>query len=293
MNNCPIKYSVVIPHYRNLELLDRCIKSISVRQDIEIIIVDDNSGILEEEFYNYESLKKSNVRILFSKIGGSAGRARNIGLKHALGKWLLFVDADDFILDKEFLLCDKYFDSNYDIIYFGVRSVDCETLQEVNRYKVYNKYIDMCDNASKETINLLRFRHDVPWGKMIRHKLVADNNIVFGETKYCNDTLFSTLTALYAKSVFADKTPFYCVTERNDSLTKQKSIKSELVRYEVMLKKNQILSRHNYVKYQVSVLHYLSVFLKSDIRIFLKAIYMAVKYKINPFYSLFNPLSRK
>ena len=293
MNDFNIKYTVIIPHYKNLELLDRCVASIANRPDIEVIIIDDCSEIAEEEFYNYQALKRSNVKIYFQNKGGSAGRARNVGLKHAKGKWLIFVDSDDYIIDGQFTLCDKYYNSDYDIVYFGVRSVDSDTLQEVERYKVYNKYIEMCDNVSIETINLLRFRHDVPWGKMIKHELVKSHNIFFGETKYCNDTLFSTLTALYAKSVFSDKNPFYCVTERKGSLTKQNNINADFVRYEVMLKKNRILKNNGYPEYQISVLQYLYTFFKKDMFYLYKALKMSLLYKINPFKGLAGVIKRE
>lgn len=293
MNNNMINYSIIIPHYKNVELLNRCVSTIPSRSDIEIIIIDDHSEIDKEIFYSYESLKRKNVQIHFLMEGGNAGRARNVGLKYAKGKWLIFVDADDFIIDEEFILCDKYNNSKYDIIYFGVSSVDSDTLQKVERYKVYNKYIDLCDNISEENINMLRFRHDVPWGKMIRHELVKNNNIFFGETKYCNDTLFSTVTALYAKSVFAEKSLFYCVTERRDSLTKQRSIDSEFIRYEVMLNKNQILKKHGFSRYQISVLYYLMIFVKNDIKLLFKALNLAFKYRVNPFIGFFESIRRK
>ena len=291
MNNNMINYSIIIPHYKNVELLNRCVSTIPSRSDI--IIIDDHSEIDKEIFYSYESLKRKNVQIPSLMEGGNAGRARNVGLKYAKGKWLIFVDADDLIIDEEFILCDKYNNSKYDIIYFGVSSVDSDTLQKVERYKVYNKYIDLCDNISEENINMLRFRHDVPWGKMIRHELVKNNNIFFGETKYCNDTLFSTVTALYAKSVFAEKSLFYCVTERRDSLTKQRSIDSEFIRYEVMLNKNQILKKHGFSRYQISVLYYLMIFVKNDIKLLFKALNLAFKYRVNPFIGFFESIRRK
>ena len=171
----------------------------------------------------------------------------------------------------------------YDIIYFGIDSVDSDTGKRVDRYKVYNKYIISCDNVSSESIDTLRFRHDVPWGKMIRHSLVVNNNIHFGETRFCNDTLFSTLTALNAVNIYADRTPFYCVTERTGSLITHSTLNAYFIRYEVILKKNMILRKAGYAKHQLPIANFLKNISRFGIIPFLKAIKLGLSYNANFF----------
>ena len=94
-----MKVSVIIPVYNTEEYLAQCLNSL-VRQtldDIEILVVDDGStdGSLKiaKEF---EAANPSKIRVLAKENGGQAS-ARNMALKHATGKYLGFVDSDDWV----------------------------------------------------------------------------------------------------------------------------------------------------------------------------------------------------
>lgn len=275
-----IKYTVIIPHYRSLDLLIRCVESIPYRSDIQVIIIDDNSGIDKQLFYDQSSLARNNIELIFLSVGGSAGRARNAGLEKACGKWLLFADADDYFMSDSFSLCDKYYDSEYDIIYFGVDSKAITNSDHNQSYKkTYNELVQQCDNVTTDLINKLRFTHDVPWGKMIRRSLVTDNSIKFGETRYCNDTLFSTYAAVYASSVFADKSLFYCVTSDPNSLSSRRSVDANFIRYEVILQKNMILRDAGYSSYQYLIIYSLYPCIKNlQPRNIIRSFSLAKKY---------------
>ena len=133
-------YSFVIPHKNTSSLLKRCISSIPRRRDIQIIIIDDNSNeqnLKEAEKY----AKEKHVDFISLKESKGAGYARNLGISKAEGKWLLFADADDFY-SKDFIkTIDLYKDSNLEILYFSVYSVDSNTLLPANRSKDYDDYI--------------------------------------------------------------------------------------------------------------------------------------------------------
>lgn len=94
------KITVIIPAYNIEDLLGRCIESV-VSQDypkelLEIIVVDDGStdstGRIADEYAD----KFQNVTALHKENGGSSS-ARNLGLKHATGEYIGFVDSDDFV----------------------------------------------------------------------------------------------------------------------------------------------------------------------------------------------------
>lgn len=91
-----INYSIIIPHKNIPNLLQRCLASIPRREDIQIIIVDDKSDVVEVDFECFPGVGEQCVEVYFTKEGKGAGYARNVGLKYAKGKWLLFVDSDDF-----------------------------------------------------------------------------------------------------------------------------------------------------------------------------------------------------
>ena len=116
-----INYSIIIPHKNIPDLLQRCLDSIPRRDDIQIIIVDDNSNPQKVDFENFPGLGDPCVEVYFTKEGKGAGYARNVGLKYAKGKWLFFADSDDtytssfskFLTDSKDLVADVvYFKAN-------------------------------------------------------------------------------------------------------------------------------------------------------------------------------------
>ena len=76
-------YSIIIPHYNIPNLLRRLLDSVPSRNDLEAIIIDDNSDSNAVDFEQFPGLDKNNVKVIFDKKGGGGGYARNIGLKHA------------------------------------------------------------------------------------------------------------------------------------------------------------------------------------------------------------------
>ena len=156
-----IVYSIIIPHKNIPLLLQRCLDSIPQREDIQIIVVDDNSSSDIVDFSNFPGRNKVGVEIILTKEGKGAGYARNCGLKHVRGEWLIFADADDFFL-RDFLdVLDAYRNTDYDLIVFRAESVDSDTLAPViSRQNNYEKIAENMD------LEILKYRNDVPWAKM-------------------------------------------------------------------------------------------------------------------------------
>ena len=116
-----INYSIIIPHYNIPELLIRCLKSIPVREDIQVIVVDDCSPDADTYMSRFPELSRPNLEFYSTQKGGSAGRARNVGLDHAKGKWLIFADADDYFTDKLDFFLKECVNCEEDIIYFDFK----------------------------------------------------------------------------------------------------------------------------------------------------------------------------
>lgn len=97
-NKRPILLSVIVPAYNAMDCLEKCIDSIRRQTcpNMEIIIVDDgstdNTGALAEKL----ALMDKRIRVFHKENGGSSS-ARNLGIKNAMGEYIGFVDADDFI----------------------------------------------------------------------------------------------------------------------------------------------------------------------------------------------------
>lgn len=213
-----ITYSIIIPHKDIPRLLQRCLDSIPQRPDLEVIVVDDNSDPGIVDFDHFPGQDRADTTIIFDKSGKGAGRARNIGLEHARGRWLLFADADDLFVEGMYDIVRKGDDSDADVICFKIRSVMSADLnKDLDRMTYVNKYIDEYLTAGDD--RFIRLRYPTPWGKMYRRDLVERYGFRFDEIKYANDYFFAVCTGYYAREVKATDEILYIYTMREGSLT--------------------------------------------------------------------------
>lgn len=195
-----------------------CLDSIPIRNDIQVIVVDDNSDSCIVDFNFFPQWGGKHYECYFTKEGGGAGYARNIGLKHAKGDWVLFADADDFFSNKADVVFDKVLQSTSDIVHARTRSVMLnDRTTPSKRSNHYNTIIDEYLNFGNETD--LRINYWAPWGKFIKMSLIRQNKIWFDEIPYSNDMYFSTKIGCVAKKIAVINDFFYCVTESGHSLT--------------------------------------------------------------------------
>jgi glycosyltransferase involved in cell wall biosynthesis len=246
-----IYYSIVIPHKNTPDLLWRCLDSIPRRDDLQIIVVDDNSDPSVVDFERFPGGGDSTVEIVLTKENRGGGYARNIGLTKVKGIRVLFADADDFYTDiLNDILNDRKNDVS-DIIYFNANSIDSDTYQVMDRSEPLNRYIDMfCKshwhNIEKKAELLLRYRFSEPWAKIIKKSLIDEHHIQFDETPINNDCTFSYLAGFHAKTVAVDSRIGYCVTSRPESLSyAPRSIEKQLARIYVFAKCALFFKHHN------------------------------------------------
>ena len=124
-------FSIIIPHYNIPDLLMRCLKSIPVSEDIQVIVVDDNSPDSNTYLKRFPELSRPNLEFIRTTEGKGAGYARNVGLDHAIGKWLLFADADDFYVENMYDVIKPYSYSEADIVFFRPRSVYSDDIYKI------------------------------------------------------------------------------------------------------------------------------------------------------------------
>ena len=122
-----MSYSIIIPHYNLPALLDRCLKSIPRRDDIQVVVVDDMSS--EENRRKLIEMQETfpYAQFVFCEKNGGGGAARNRGLDEAKGDYILFSDADDYFCKGFELLLDKYSAQDNDIVYFNANFVNTDT----------------------------------------------------------------------------------------------------------------------------------------------------------------------
>lgn len=107
------KVSVIVPVYNAEKFLDRCLKSLKEQtlEDIEIILVDDASPDRSPEMCDSAALSDDRIKVIHKNNEG-AGLARNSGIEAARGKYIAFVDSDDYVscdmLETLFAAAEKY-----------------------------------------------------------------------------------------------------------------------------------------------------------------------------------------
>lgn len=242
-----INYSIIVPHKDIPVLLQRCLNSIPIRDDVQVIVVDDNSNPQEVDFAQFPRWEGKHYERFFTKEGQGAGFARNVGLKHATGKWLLFADADDFFTEDFGNLMDEMVEAEEDLIFFDHRSVfSADPSVSVSRAKYLSTYIsDYIKGNLSETA--LRTRVPIPSCKIIRRSLVEDNHIRFSETHWGNDIYFSAQVASFAKRIRVTDMIGYVLTVRDGSLVSDfcGSRREVLERLQETLKADRCFARHN------------------------------------------------
>ena len=118
--------SVVVPVYNVEKYLNRCVRSIVDQsyRNLQIILVDDGSTDTCPEICDAWAKKDHRITVIHKENAG-LGMARNTGIEHATGKYICFIDSDDFIdhkiLEKAYLLAEEKVS---DLTIFGLASAD-------------------------------------------------------------------------------------------------------------------------------------------------------------------------
>lgn len=238
MDHKEINFSIIIPYYNIIEGLKRLLPDVSIYDDIQVIVVDDRSNIGVDEYLKVKE-KYQERGVLFIENDGAkgAGSCRNLGMKYAVGKWILFSDADDYFTEGFHSILSEYVNSSADLIYFNPVSVFMDTLKPAGRHKVYDKKIKTyLGNPSH--VNELHLKYDVasPWSKMFLRKYLEDHRLQFAEIMYSNDSFFSTTSAFYASSIEVSDKTIYCLTDREGSLTKNTSKDAIQIRFNAFIR---------------------------------------------------------
>lgn len=260
-----INYSIIIPHKNSAALLKRCLDSIPYRDDIQIIVIDDNSTDVSE-LHNIENQYK-NVEIVYTTDGRGAGFARNKGLDKAVGKWLLFADADDFFNEGFLDYTDKYLNSDNDIVFFNSDSRFSDSLESCPpRMPRLNKYIENHD------LDSLRYLIPVVWGKMYSREFIIDHRIYFEEVPVSNDVLFAFMSSNKAKTMDICEFNLYCSTINRTSLCHRQTKEMLDCRFFVDLHVNILKLQANVPYSQNNILSHTLYYSNYGTKVFAKAI---------------------
>lgn len=221
-----INYSFIIPHKNSPTYLVRCLKSIPDREDVQVIVVDDDSDPKIVNWDKFEVNRKGNFEIVKTKSGKGAGYARNVGVSKAIGKWLVFPDADDYYKDGFLSILDKYKDSDHDVVYYNF-----DMIEESGELFVKNKvagYIDDFD-GSRNHLDLIKFKLHSPWLKMVRRDFVLKYKIFFEEVPIGNDFFYSLQVGYFSTKPLVIKDKIYNYVHHTKSMTNRNYNKRKIL----------------------------------------------------------------
>lgn len=217
--------SFIMPIYNNkLDELNESINSI-INQNIEsyeLILVNDGSTLEEiDKFCKSASNKNKNIKYLYQTNSGSAV-ARNNGLTHATGKYIIFVDSDD-ILNKNFYKNFQKYDFNeLDVAIFDYSYCDKnnEALHHLTEEDVKNiTKENLIENVLYGSDRFNDFMFGSIWAKCFSRNFLIENNIKFrDELRKAQDRMF--MLEVYTKCSSFKYIPIYAYKYRlnNDSI---------------------------------------------------------------------------
>ena len=216
MENKRINYSFIIPHKNCPDLLQRCVDSIPERDDVQIIVVDDNSDDGKKPLLRER--KNLQVILLDAIQSKGAGRARNVGLKQAEGKWLLFADADDAFTNNLTSFLDFYVENeNVDMVIINAYGIEKDGREIYLRQQMY---FDNWRTKHWYAEKVLRYEMWTPWSRMVRKSFVKRHNIRFEEVPIGNDIVFGLLCSKFSRNIDVyDKHVYNYYLPVNRSLT--------------------------------------------------------------------------
>lgn len=225
MLNCEdIKVSVVVPVYNVEKYLPKNIESL-IKQNInlEIIYVDDGSKDKSAEIIKKNMDLDPRIKLL-QKENSGVGSARNYGLKHASGKYVIFIDGDDYIDENSLAVLLKAAEAdNLDIVQGSSRLVDDKGSIVIRRHNNGRVNIGDCLDGPQWLVR--KNFVIVVWLYLFRRDYLIDNNLWFCEDIYHEDLEFTPRALYFAKRIKAIDLCFYNYVQRQGSFMHSRNIK--------------------------------------------------------------------
>lgn len=216
-----IEVSIIIPMYNVAHFLEKCVGSV-MRQDLkssgfEILMVDDGSPDNSYEVACKLAENNSNINVYTQENKGLGG-ARNTGMYHASGKYLIFLDADDILIDNSLSSLIQLSNANsLDILEFGATQIDetgntLSTIVKSTNGNVYNGI---------EYYERVKYMNSA-CNKVYLTSFVKNNNLEFTEKIYAEDFEFNTRSFFFAQRMMATDKLGASFLQSSGSITRNK-----------------------------------------------------------------------
>ena len=215
--------SIIVPIYNVEQYIDKCIQSIlnQTYQNLEIILVDDGATDRSGSIADSYAAKDKRVKV-FHKENGGLSDARNYGLDHVTGDYILFVDSDDFI---ENTMCERLLtvanSSNADMVscnYYIYRGDDDISIHTMSVQDDTRTFTGM-DMLRYYLLKTEPFDLNVVWNKLFKSELFNGRVLVRfpkGRVQEDNFTIFRLF--LNANTIVTVNEPLYYYVQRAGSI---------------------------------------------------------------------------
>ena len=246
--------SVIIPVYNVENYLRQCLDSIinQTLNDIEIICVDDGSTDKSLDILKEYKQKDNRITILTQQ-NLHAGVARNTGYKTATGKYLSFLDSDDFfelnMLEDMYNQAEK---DGSDVVVCGYRGYSNKTHQYIKNYPIDSKLTAMSPVEPQQLgEKLFEVSGLNAWSKLFKKELFDEYNLHFEECVSCNDlTCVCTALALANKISFMDKFYISYRMNQHNNLTAHRHTHTESFLFAIQQLENNLKHFDIYDKFK-------------------------------------------
>ena len=213
--------SIIVPVYNAEQSLPRCLDSICAQtyQNLEIILVDDGSTDDRLTVCRKFAYRDARIHVL-SQPNSGVSAARNNAIETATGKYIQFVDSDDWIDENmTFLLVQRAEREQADFIISHYCRVDGEKTT-VHGFLETSACMNRLEFAQELIRNPASFYYGVMWNKLYRRDIIRRHRIYcYEQLSWCEDFLFNLTYILCTNRICAVRTPLYYYVKNDKSLT--------------------------------------------------------------------------
>ena len=236
--------SVIVPVYNVENYLRKCLDSVINQSygNLEILLIDDGSTDTSGELCEEYAEKDSRVKI-FHKENGGLSSARNMGLDYALGKYITFVDSDDYLAEDaiESLVAslEKY---QADISIGQLENADKkDAVIDKRRKKFYEETVLSSEQAMME-LCLNRMTGTSACGKL--YKSILFENVRYPVGKRYEDMYTTPEIIVLSKKVVILRKTVYLVVLRSGSITRQMLGENDFILFKTLERLIEIVDLH-------------------------------------------------
>ena len=210
-----IKYSFIVPVYNTEKYLKKFLDSLvnQTYKDFEIIVVNDGSTDKSSSIISKYQKKYKNI-IVINKENEGLSMARNRGVQKSSGKYIIFVDSDDYVSNKLLEEVDKKIDDS-DILRFQIATED-EEYTKINEYHEEG-FESMCGYDAFRYLSSYHFVEPA-WCYVIRKNYYIENKFSFKKGVYHEDFGLIPYVIYKARKVKSIDYIGYHYVQRNGSI---------------------------------------------------------------------------